>query len=142
MSVARSESVYVGLRRVVAFAALHAPVSAVCRRFGVTRAFVRYWLHRFLDPAWHQGSLGGARRSKFTVAELHMIWALLYLELRADPLRTAVQLAQELVGPCRGLSHEAEPTHSPFCSLCADTNRFQCQCSMGAANTASMGIHT
>jgi hypothetical protein len=88
MSNQRSEGVYVKLRRAVAIAALSGPVHAVCRRFGVTRGFVRYWLHRLVDPLWHAGTLGGARRSKWTQLQLNIIWVILDLEVMADPVRT------------------------------------------------------
>jgi transposase len=97
MSNRRSESIYIKLRIAVAIAALQWPVHLVARRFQVTRGFVRYWLHRLVDPLWHAGTLGGVRRSKFSQHQLNIIWVLLHLEIRADPVRSATQFARELV---------------------------------------------
>jgi hypothetical protein len=96
-SLSRAETSYVRLKNAVVLAAGHMSISAVCRRFHVTRGFVRYWLKRFLYPALHSGTWGGARRSKFTNQQLDIIFFLLFMELRANPLRPATELTRSLV---------------------------------------------
>jgi hypothetical protein len=49
----------------VAVASLNDPERAVARRFGKTRAFVRYHKRKLLDPLFHAGTIGGVRYFQF-----------------------------------------------------------------------------
>jgi hypothetical protein len=63
----------------------------------VTRAFARYWRRKRIDPTFHTGTLGGARHCLWSQQMDNTLQAVLWQELRANPLRNRNQLTDELV---------------------------------------------
>lgn len=80
----------------VGFAGLVSPEAEVMRRFGVTRAFVRYWTEKARDPNFHSGELGGARHCLFTEDAQLVVERVLWSEVLENPFRTNTAFALAL----------------------------------------------
>lgn len=71
-------------------------VANVMKRFECTRGEARYWGQRALDPTWHIGELGGQRNTVFEPEVEAVVHALLWAEVKANPVRNVLQFAQVL----------------------------------------------
>ena len=68
----------------------------VMRRFECTRGEARYWGKRAEDPSWHICEHGGERSSVFPPEVEAVVHALLWAEVKANPVRSVVQFTQVL----------------------------------------------
>jgi len=84
------------MRRRIGLAALHSSVAAVQRRFGVSRAFVRYWRAKAVDHRFHSGSIGGRRNYFFERDEQLVVECVLRYEYQRNPQRTLHEFAESM----------------------------------------------
>jgi len=85
------------LRLLAGNRARYAPLSAVANSLLVTPDFVRYNHAKVVNPAFHSGKHGGARNFKFSATEMAQIEVIVWLLLKADPLRSDQEYVTELV---------------------------------------------
>jgi hypothetical protein len=67
---------------------------AVARHFGCSLDFVRYHARKAVDPTFRPGRWGGSKgRARFVPHAAVLVEAMLWQEVRADPIRTVAEFA-------------------------------------------------
>lgn len=57
----------------------------VAQRFCVNRGTVFYWTSKLLDPSFHSGTYGGARRDIFSDSERQVAFIAIWAYLKLNP---------------------------------------------------------
>jgi transposase len=93
----RADRRYRQRRASIGAAVLHGhSVATVMQRFDCTRGEARYWGKRAEEPSSHDGEIGGARHETFKPEVQAVVHALLWAEVRANPVRSVLQFARVL----------------------------------------------
>lgn len=72
------------------------PESAIERRYGVTRGFVRYWAEKYANPLFHSGERGGAQNNLFTPAAQLLVEGVLWQLVEENCFRSKTTYARRL----------------------------------------------
>src|SRR3954467_13740809 len=94
----RAQRWYTTLCYNVGTTGLNETEAEVMDRFGVSRAFVRYWTEKARDPTFHNRELGGAHRCMFTENAQLLVERVLWEQVLSDPVRSNREFARVMTG--------------------------------------------